>query len=265
MERAMPDNLLYSIKDRVATITFNRPQVLNAINSDTMIALRDLTLTIKDDADVRAVLLRGAGNAFMAGGDVSEFHTKIADMPKLIVHFTREYHAAILNLRQMGKPVVACVHGVAAGAGMGLVCAADLAIAADNTVFTLAYSNIGAIPDGGTTYCLPRLVGYHRAMQLALLPDRFDAKTALELGIVNWIAPPEQLEARTHEIMTRLANGPAVAFAQTKHLMNQSINNTLAEQLEAESQAFAIAARSPDFVEGVAAFTEKRKPRFSGK
>jgi 2-(1,2-epoxy-1,2-dihydrophenyl)acetyl-CoA isomerase len=258
----MADNPSYSVKDRIGIITFNRPQVMNALNSETMTALRDLTLEIKDDPNVRAVLLRGAGNAFMAGGDVGEFHSKIADMPKLIVRFTREYHAAILNLRQMGKPVVASVHGVAAGAGMGLVAVADLAIAADNTVFTLAYSNIGAIPDGGTTYSLPRLIGYHRAMQLALLPDRFDAKTALELGIVNWIAPPDQLEARTMEIMTRLANGPAVAFAQTKHLMNISIDNTLAEQLEAESQAFAVAARSPDFAEGCAAFVEKRKPKF---
>ncbi len=261
----MADNPLYTVKDRIGIITFNRPQVMNAMDSDTMFALRDLTLTIKDDPDVRAVLLRGTGNAFMAGGDVSEFHNKIADMPKLIVHFTREYHAAILNLRQMGKPVLACVHGVAAGAGLGLVAAADLAIAADNTVFTLAYSNIGAIPDGGTTYSLPRLVGYHRAMQLALLPDRFDAKTALELGLVNWIVPPDQLEAKANEIIARLANGPAVAFAQTKHLMNMSIDNTLAEQLEAESQAFAVAARSPDFAEGCAAFVEKRKPKFTGK
>ena len=120
----MADNPLYTVKDRVGIITFNRPQVMNAMNSDTMFALRDLTLAIKDDPDVRAVLLRGNGNAFMAGGDVGEFHNKIADMPKLIVHFTREYHAAILNLRQMGKPVLACVHGVAAGAGLGLVAAA---------------------------------------------------------------------------------------------------------------------------------------------
>jgi 2-(1,2-epoxy-1,2-dihydrophenyl)acetyl-CoA isomerase len=163
----------------------------------------------------------------------------------------------------MGKPVLASVHGAVAGAGFSLMCAADLAIAAADTRFTLAYSNIGASPDGGSTYFLPRLVGYKKAMQLALLPDRFDAETANRLGLVNWVVAEDKLIEETARIARRLADGPTGAYAEAKRLINQSLD-PLNAQMEEELQAFARCARGADLKEGVTAFVEKRKPIFKG-
>ena len=165
----------------------------------------------------------------------------------------------------LGRNIAQPLLGVGAGAGMSMMAACDLAIATDNAMFTLAYSNLGASPDGGSTYFLPRLVGYRKALELALMPDRFDAAVALNLGLVNWVVKPAELEARVSAIAKRLANGPTVAFAKTKMLMNQSLDASLESQLEAEAQAFSDCARTNDLVEGINAFIGKRKPSFTGK
>ena len=259
----MSEVVKLSVANGIAVIALNRPQVMNAMDGEMMCQLRPAAEAVEKDPAVRAVVLRGEGAAFMAGGDVAVFHQHVAELPELIVTWGREMHAAFLALRRMGKPVLASVHGAVAGAGFSLLCAADLAIAAVDTRFTLAYTNIGASPDGGSTYFLPRLVGYKTAMEMIMLPDRFDAETARQHGLVNWVVPNEKLVAETLRIAQRLAAGPTRAYAEAKRLVNQSLD-PLEAQMEQELQAFSRCARTADLKEGVTAFVEKRKPVFKG-
>ena len=259
----MSEVVKLAVAGGIATITLNRPQVLNAMDGEMMQQLRPVTERVEKDASVRAVVLRGEGGAFMAGGDVAVFHKHMVELPELIVTWGREMHAAFLTLRRMGKPVLASVHGAVAGAGFSMMCAADLAIAAADTRFTLAYANIGASPDGGSTYFLPRLVGYKKAMELIMLPDRFDAETARQHGLVNWVVPADKLVEETAKIAQRLAAGPTRAFAEAKKLVNGPLE-AMDAQMEQELQAFSRCARNADLKEGVSAFVEKRKPVFNG-
>ena len=259
----MSEVVKLSVAGGVATIALNRPHVMNAMDGEMMQQLRPVAEAVEKDSAVRAVVLRGEGAAFMAGGDVAVFHRHLAELPELIVTWGREMHAAFLALRRMGKPVLASVHGAVAGAGFSLMCAADLAIAASDTRFTLAYANIGASPDGGSTYFLPRLVGYKKTMELIMLPDRFDAETARQHGLVNWVVPGDKLAEETARIAQRLAAGPTHAYAEAKRLVNQSLD-PMAAQMEQELQAFSRCARDADLTEGVTAFVEKRKPVFKG-
>lgn len=260
----MSESVLYSVTEGVATITLDRPQVMNALDPEMIRQLRVACERVERDAAVRAVVIRGAGPAFLAGGDVSVFHSNLPRMPQLAREVGGELHCAILALRRAPKPVLASVHGAVAGAGVSLLAAADLAIAAADATFTLAYSKIGASPDGGATYFLPRLVGYRRALERMLLSDTFDAHAACQLGLVNWVASSEQLVSETARIAGRLARGATRAFAETKQLVNQSYDRTLPAQLDAEVQAFARCAETRDFAEGVTAFVEKRKAAFTG-
>jgi len=250
----------------VATITLNRPQALNALDHDLTVGLRDGVLAAEHDPSVRCVVLRG-GEHFMAGGDLKWFRTLVEDRSsaenrirfEALIH---EVHTVILALRRMPKPVVASVRGAVAGFGMSLMMACDLALAADNAYFTLAYPLIGTSPDGGSTFALPRIVGQKKAMEIALLGERFDAATAERLGLVNHVVPKEKLEAETAKLALRLANGPTAVYARTKALLNGSLNASLESQLQREAEAFAQSASEPDFREGLAAFIEKRKPQW---
>jgi len=254
-----------SVDEGVATLTFNRPQVFNAMDADMMIQFRAAAELVQKDAAVRAVVLRGEGKAFLAGGDVALFHQRIKELPDVIVRWGREMHFAILALRRADKPVLASVQGACAGAGFSILCAADLAVVADNAYFSLAYTRIGASPDGGSSHFLPRLVGYKKAMELTLLSSTLDAATAKSLGLVNWVVPADQLAQETQRIARELAKGPTVAYGEAKRLMNQSFERSVETQMEEELAAFARCAKTQDLAEGVAAFVEKRKAQFKGE
>jgi len=256
--------VLLRIDGGVATLSLNRPEVMNAMDGETMIELRAASELVARDPAVRVIVLRGEGPAFCAGGDVALFHQRLDDLPQLIVQLGREMHFALWALRRAPKPVLAVVHGTVAGAGFSLLCAADLAIAADDTRFTLAYTNIGTSPDGGSSHFLPRLLGYKRAMQVTLLPDMFDAATARDYGLVNWTVPAGSLAEEAQRIAARLAKGPTVAYGEAKRLLNASFDRGMETQMEDELIAFGRCAVTEDLREGVTAFVQKRKPSFHG-
>ena len=255
--------VIYEVREHIATLTLNRPESLNALNLAMIDDLRNCTARAAFDPDVRAVIVRGAGEHFMAGGDLKWFREQLALPPKerqpRFEETIAAVHASILNLKGMNKPVIAAVQGAVAGFGLSLMIAADLALAADNAYFTLAYSNIALSPDGGATWSLPRQVGLKQAMEIALLGDRFDAARARELGLVNHVVPAAELDAEALKLAQRLAAGPAEALARTKALLNQSLETSLEAQLVAEQRSFAACGVNADFNEGLAAFFERRK------
>lgn len=257
--------MLYAVSDGVATITFNRPAVMNALDAEMIRAFRAGCERAATDAEARVIVLRGAGPAFVAGGDVAMFRDKLAVMATLVPELAADLHHGILALRRAPQPVIAAVHGAVAGAGFSIMLACDLVLAEAGTQFSLAYSRIGASPDGGATWFLPQLTGYQKAMELMLLADTADAETMRQLGAVNRVVAADQLAAETEKLARRLAAGPARAYAETKSLANRAMHAGLAAQLDAEALAFARCAKTEDFVEGVTAFTDKRKPQYKGR
>ncbi len=260
----MSDCVLYAVADGVATVTLNRPKVMNALDDAMIRALRAACERLETDAGARVAVLRGAGPAFLAGGDVGAFRANLARAPEMVNDLASELHCGIRALRRAAKPVVAAVHGAVAGAGMSLMMAADLVVAATGTQFTMAYSRIGTSPDGGASFFLPRIAGYQRAMELLLLADACDAETMARYGIVNRVVAAEALDETVRSLAQRLVRGPARAYAETKALLNRAQESELARQLDAETAAFARCAATRDFGEGVTAFVEKRSPRFQG-
>lgn len=258
--------VLYEVRDRIAVLTMNRPDALNALNRDMIDGLAEASAQAAADDAVRVLVVRGAGKHFMAGGDLKWFREEIDGRhPAIEPHFQRclhDVHRTTRTLRKMGKPVIGAVQGAVAGYGLSLMLACDLALAADDAYFTLAYCHIGQTPDGGSTWALPRIVGARKAAELALLGDRFDARTAGDLGLVNRVVPLADLERETFALAERLAQGPQLALARTKALLNQSFSTSLDEQLDAEQASFARCAAEPDFAEGLAAFVEKRRANF---
>jgi 2-(1,2-epoxy-1,2-dihydrophenyl)acetyl-CoA isomerase len=260
----MDETILYTVADGIATITFNRPRVMNALDPATIVAFGAVCERAEQDAAARVVVLRGAGPAFLAGGDVASFKENLADFSVRVVPLAGALHAGILALRRAKKPVIASVHGAVAGAGMSIMMACDLIVAAEGTQCNLAYSRIGTSPDGGATWFLPRLVGYHKAMELLLLADTVDVSALHALGVINRVVPAAELETTTAKLAQRLAVGPASAYAETKALVNSELNQILTKHLDAEAQAFSRCAAHADFAEGVTAFVDKRKPVFDG-
>jgi 2-(1,2-epoxy-1,2-dihydrophenyl)acetyl-CoA isomerase len=263
----MADNISTTVEDGVGTIVLDRPQVLNALNPQMAASLKDATAALAADAAVRCVVIKGAGEHFMAGGDVRHFHALLEDSARKaesqIGGEIEDVHAAIVNICGMPKPVIASIRGASAGFGMSLVAACDLAIAAEDAVFSLAYCRIGTSPDGGSTWTLPRMVGLKRAMELALLGDRITPRQASDYGLINWVVPAAELDRATAELAARLASGPAAALARTKALLSESLATDLASQLRAEKASFLAGVTGPEFAEGVSAFVEKRTARFA--
>jgi 2-(1,2-epoxy-1,2-dihydrophenyl)acetyl-CoA isomerase len=264
----MTATVLVDRQGAIATLTLNRPASLNTLDFAMMDDLVAATAALAADTEVRVVIVRGAGKHFMAGGDLRSFAERL-DGPSEQRRAEYEQilgalHAAIEHLHRMPAIVVAQVRGAVAGFGLSLMCACDLAVAADDAYFTTAYRHIALTPDGGATWTLPRIVGLRKALELLLLAERVDAAEAQRLGLVNRVVAADALDGTVAALAQTLATGPRLALANAKRLARESLDRTLSEQLRAEAISFAQCAATPDFVEGIRAFLEKRPARFGG-
>jgi 2-(1,2-epoxy-1,2-dihydrophenyl)acetyl-CoA isomerase len=245
----------------VLTITLNRPDKLNAFDAGTHRAFAG-ALKEATDGEVRAVVLTGAGRGFCVGQDLGELSEGDRDVATLL---RERWNRHVLVLRGLEKPVLAAVNGAAAGAGLSLACACDLRIAADSAVFVPAFVNVGLVPDTGGSWLVPRLLGYARAFEWMCSGRKLDAGEALAWGLVSEVVPADDVLARTQERAGALAALPTRGIAMTKRLFERAASSRLEDQLELEAQLQVAATRTEDFAEGVAAFLEKRDPRFSGR
>ena len=253
--------------DGVGIITMDRPESRNALIPD-MVAEMGEAIQACKRPDVRAVLLTGSGDGFCSGADLKYVTENLAQdgLQDYIRTLANDLHKkVVIELQRLEKPVVAGVNGVAAGAGFSLMLGCDIRIAGNGSRFLMAYANIGAPADGGSSYLLPRLVGAGRAMELYLASQPTGAQAAFEMGLVTQVVEDESLHRHAMETAVRLAQGPTAAYAKVKGLFNSSWNNDLETQLDAETEAFVEIAITGDFQEGIKAFTERRQARFEGK
>ncbi|NIN52738.1 MAG: hypothetical protein GTN80_06190 [Nitrososphaeria archaeon] len=257
------ETILFEKVDGVSTITLNRPESLNAINFEMAQELLRATKEC-EGKEVRAVVIRGSGRAFCAGGDVKAMRETLPRQGEFLRRTAGILHELILALRALKKPVIASISGPAAGAGFSLALACDLRIASEKTSFNTAYVRIGLSPDGSGTYFLPKYVGLGKACELFFLGNTIDAKEAERLGLVNKVVPEDDLESTTMELARRLAEGPTLAIGQTKLLIDLSFTEALGSQLDKELENLVRCSETQDFVEGISAFFEKRRPTFQG-
>ncbi|WP_026437307.1 enoyl-CoA hydratase/isomerase family protein [Acidovorax sp. JHL-9] len=254
--------LIVTRQGAIVTLQFNRPEALNALDLPMAQALLAAVQAIAADTGVRAVVLKGAGRAFIAGGDLATLH---ADPAQGARDLLAPLNATLQLLQQIDAPVIAQVHGAAAGGGLSLMLMCDFVLAAEGTKFNLAYINLGTSCDVGGSWALPRLVGLRHALEIALLGDAFTADDALRLGLVNRVVPAPELDRTTQAFAERLANGPTKAYGQMRRLLRTSFDRDLGAQLAAEAQSFDTCAHTADMREGLQAFFDKRKPRFQGR
>jgi 2-(1,2-epoxy-1,2-dihydrophenyl)acetyl-CoA isomerase len=261
-----PTTISTTTESNVLTITLDRPDTFNAFSDQLSTELLGALKGAERDKDVRVVVLTGAGKAFSSGQDLAELKERYVPgyVPELSRDIRKRYNPIIKKVCGMEKPVIAAVNGVAAGAGCSLALAADLRVASEHAKFIEVFINVGLIPDSGSSYFLPRLVGHARAMELCCTGRPVDAEEALALGLVNTVVPADELAAATAKLAAKIAAMPARAVALTKRLLSSSMNRSLDEQLEAEAFAQETAGLTEDHMEGVVAFLEKRKPSFKG-
>ena len=260
-------DFLYSVNDGVATLTFNRPEVMNALTFEVYAQLRDLFETLRYDEEVRVVVLTGAGDNFCSGGDVHQIIGELfkRDM-KGHLEFTRMTGAVVQNMRLLDKPIIAALNGMTAGAGAVLALASDLRIASEKARLAFLFTRVGLTgADMGAAYLLPRVVGMGRAFELLLLGETIDASTAERYGLVNRVVPHSDLLPAAYEWARRLAQGPTLAISMTKHMLNRELNMDLVAAIEAEAQAQALMLMSEDHRIFYEAFQGKVQPRFIGK
>ena len=260
-------DFLYAVNDSVATLTFNRPEVMNALTFEVYAQLRDLFENLRYDEAVRAIVLTGAGDNFCSGGDVHQIIGELLkrDM-KGHLEFTRMTGAVVQNMRLLDKPIIAALNGMTAGAGAVLALASDLRIASEKARLAFLFNRVGLTgADMGAAYLLPRVVGMGRAMELLLLGDTIDATTAERYGLANRVVPHSDLLPVAYEWARRLAQGPTLAISMTKQMLNRELNMDLVAAIEAEAQAQALMLMGEDHRIFYEAFQAKEKPRFIGK
>ena len=256
--------VLYAAEGGVATITLNRPDVLNALNDALMAGLNDALARASSDDSVRAVIVTGAGRGFSAGADLTTVGPK-DPTPDLGKALRERYNPVILAMRAMPKPIVTAVNGPCAGAGMSIALAGDIVLAGQSATFLQAFSKIGLVPDAGSTWFLPRYAGEVRARALAILADRISADDALRYGLVWKVFADDELLPQARAMAAHLASMPTRAYALIKEAMNDSLQRDLETQLNVEAELQAKAGLTEDFREGVAAFLAKRPPAFKGR
>ncbi len=256
-------SILFEIKDKVAVITLNRPDKLNSFNREMALLLQNKLDEAASLHEVRCIYITGAGKGFCAGQDLAEVvDPNGPGMGKIL---SEHYNPIITRLRNLPKPIVCAVNGVAAGAGANLALACDVVVAHENASFLQAFSKIGLIPDSGGTFTLPRLIGFQKASALMMLGDKVSAAGALQMGMLYKVFAEEQFKEESWKLAVTLANMPTKALAYIKHALNYSVKNNMEEQLILEDEYQQKAASTKDFKEGVDAFLEKRLPNFTGE
>ncbi|MFI1969221.1 enoyl-CoA hydratase [Streptomyces cinnamoneus] len=266
----MSDAVLYEVTEGLATITLNRPDAMNALNTETKAALRDTLHEAAGDPAVRAVLLTATGRAFCVGQDLKEHVTSLAADRENGTRVTMEtvkdhYNPVVTAITRMPKPVVAGVNGVAAGAGAGFAFAADFRVVADTASFNTSFAGVALTADSGVSWTLPRLIGPSRAADLLLFPRNVSAQEAYDLGIANRVVPAAELAAEAAAVARRLAGGPTAAYAAIKESLAYGAEHSLEETLAKEEELQSAAGSSEDHAIAVAAFLAKEKPAFVGR
>jgi 2-(1,2-epoxy-1,2-dihydrophenyl)acetyl-CoA isomerase len=246
----------------VLSLTLNRPESLNAFSPEMILGLTEAIKNAENDDDVRVIVLSGAGRSFSAGGDVKTMGQ--ANGVQVYEHIGR-LNRLILTMKEIEKPIIAAVHGFAAGAGVNLALACDLIVAAEDSKFALSFSQVGLVSDGEGSYFLPKLIGPHLAKQFFFTAEPIPAERIYQLGVINYLFPLEKLQEETINLALKLAHGPSKAFGKQKKLIEHSFTSTLEEILEEERLIQTLMVQTEDHKEGVAAFKEKRKPAFKGR
>src|SRR5438477_4046874 len=266
MRSSVDYDFLYEVSDGIATITLNRPEVMNALTFEIYAQLRDLFELLRYDDAVRVVIITGAGDSFCSGGDVHEIIGELLKRNmQAHLEFTRMTGAVVQHMRLLDKPIIAALNGMTAGAGAVIALASDLRIASEKAHFAFLFTKVGLTgADMGAGYLLPRVVGMGRAFELLLLGDTIDATTAERYGLVNRVVPDDELLPAAHKWASRLAQGPTLAISMTKHMLNRELDMDLVSAIEAEAQAQALMLMGEDHRRFYEAFTEKDKPKFTG-
>lgn len=256
-------SIILKIEDSIAFITLNRPEVFNSFNREMALLMQDTLDQCAKDDNIRAIVITGSGKAFCAGQDLKEVTT-----PELNPGFRKileeHYNPIVERIRNIEKPVIAAVNGVAAGAGANIALACDIVVASENAAFIQAFSKIGLVPDSAGTFFLPRLIGFQKASALMMLGDKVGAQEAFEIGMIYKFYAVALFEEEVQKLAVTLSKMPTHALALTKKLLNKSMMNNLQEQLALESDLQIDASSSNDYQEGVNAFMEKRTPEFKG-
>ncbi len=259
-----PQPMLFEKRDGVARITINRPDEANAIDGPMMKTLFEIAIECDQDPEVRAILLTGTGDFFCSGGDLKYFNKNSARVGHLLKEATTYLHTSQARFARMDAPLVIAINGIAAGGGASLAFSGDIVLAAQSASFTMAYTAAGLSPDGGSTHYLPRLIGLRRTQELFLTNRRFSAEEACEWGLVTKVLPDAELMDEAEALVQRLAKGPSQAFGTVKRLLAGTFETSMETQLEMETRYIATNMASHDGLEGIAAFVEKRPPKFTG-
>ena len=260
----MYNTILSSTENGICSITLNRPDVFNSFNEEMSAEFIDALKKAGKDEAARVVVISGTGKAFCSGQDLKDIKSQTGNR-SLSESVLRRYNPMIMAVREMAKPVICKLNGVAAGAGASLALACDMIIAVETASLIEVFVNVGIVPDSGSSFFLPRLVGYNKAFELCTLASKVSAKEALEMGFIYKVVSAEELESTVLTLAQHYASGPTKAYGMIKKMLNKSYTAGLADMLQYEAYCQEMAGRSEDYKEGVSAFVEKRKPQFKGK